>query len=161
MEKKRKISWDDTAMEVVEVYEKRSHCKWFKVGAVFYRGNRLLAVGYNGPPRGEPHCDEVGCAKVVKGKRLPSSSGLCRGAHAEMNAIANAASEGVSLKNARFYCTYTPCYDCAKVLVNLPIVGYVYKEVYPDEAPKVFELFKRQGIIIQKFQKKGGDRNER
>ena len=69
-------SWDETAMEVVRIYEKRSHCEWFKVAAVFYKGDRLLSVGYNGPPKGEPHCNEVVCAKVKNGRRLPGGSGL-------------------------------------------------------------------------------------
>ena len=154
-------SWDETAMEVVRAYEKRSHCKWFKVVAVFYKGNRLLSVGYNGPPKGEPHCDEVGCAKMKNGKKLLGGSGLCRGAHAEVNAVANAASEGVCLKGTRIYCTYTPCYDCAKMLVNLGIKEIVYAKIYDDEGKgnqKVFELFERQNIIVRHFKEKGGEK---
>ena len=148
-------SWDETAMEVVKVYEKRSHCIWLNVAAAFYKGNKLLSIGYNGPPKGEPHCDEVGCAKMVNGKKLLGGSGLCRGAHAEANGITNAAAEGVSLKGTRVYCTYTPCYDCAKLLVNLGITELIYRKVYKDEGdPKVFGLFKRQGIIIRKFKSK-------
>jgi len=145
-------NWNETAMEVVKAYEKRSHCIWFKVAAVFYKGDKLLSVGYNGPPKGEVHCDEVGCAKMVDGKKLPGGSGLCRGAHAEANGITNAAAEGICLKGARVYCTYTPCYDCGKMLANLGITELIYRKVYGDEGdPKVFELFKRQGITIRKF----------
>jgi len=145
-------NWDETAMEVVKAYEKRSHCIWFKVAAVFYKGDKLLSVGYNGPPKGEVHCDEAGCAKIVDGKKLPGGSGLCRGAHAEANGITNAAAEGICLKGARVYCTYTPCYDCGKMLANLGITELIYRKVYGDEGdPKVFELFKRQGITIRKF----------
>jgi len=150
-------SWDETAREVMQAYEKRSHCKWFKVATVFYKGDRLLSVGYNGPPKGEPHCDEVGCAKVKNGKRLPGGSGLCRGSHAEVNAVANAAAEGVCLKGTRIYCTYTPCYDCAKMLVNLGVKEVIYAKIYNDEGkgnPKVFGLFERQGIIIRQFKEK-------
>lgn len=144
-------SWDETAMKVVDAYSKRSHCKWFKIGVAFFRDDRLLVVGYNGSPRGEPHCDKVGCAKEVDGKRLPAGSGLCRGAHAEMNAIVNAASEGINLKNARVYCTYSPCYSCAKVLVNLPITEFIYKIKYPDEDLRAIELFLRRGIAVRQY----------
>ena len=145
-------NWDETAMEVVKAYEKRSHCIWLQVAAVFYKGDKLLSVGYNGPPKGEVHCDEVGCAKMVDGKKLPGGSGLCRGAHAEANGVTNAAAEGICLKGARVYCTYTPCYDCGKMLANLGTTELIYRKVYEDEGdPKVFELFKHQGITIRKF----------
>lgn len=144
--------WDETAREIIHAYAKRSHCVHFKVGVAFFIRDILVATGYNGPPRGEPHCDKFGCAKIgLDGKRLPAGSGLCRGAHAEMNALANAASEGINLHLTTVYCTYSPCYDCAKVLVNLGIREFVYEKDYPDEYPKVFELFKRQGIEIRKF----------
>ena len=147
-----RISRDETAREVIHAFAKRSHCIWLQIGMAFFRGNRLIATGYNGPPRKEPHCDEVGCAKIgLDGKRLPAGSGLCRGAHAEINAIANAAHEGINLSQTTAYCTYTPCYDCAKTLVNLEIIEFVYEKEYPDEDPKVFQLFKRQGIKIRKF----------
>lgn len=145
-------SWDETAMEVVKAYENRAHCVWFKVAAVFFRGDRLLVVGYNGPPKGEPHCDKVGCAKLDQaGSRLPSGSGLCRGAHAEMNAIANAAAEGINLSGSRVYCSYSPCYSCAKVLANLPITEFIYRIKYPDEDRQAIELFLRKGIAVRQF----------
>ncbi len=145
-------SWDETAKEVIRAFGKKSHCIQFKIGVAFFREGRLLVAGYNGPPRKEAHCDEIGCAKVgPDGKRMPAGSGLCRGAHAEMNAIANAAHEGVNISNTTVYCTFTPCYDCAKVLVNLGIKELIYEQEYPDEDPKVYYLFKRQDIKIRKF----------
>lgn len=147
-------SWDETVKEVIHAFSKRAHCIQFKIGVAFFEDGRLLAAGYNGPPRKEPHCDEVGCAKVgPDGKRMPAGSGLCRGAHAEMNAIANAARKGINLSNSIVYCTFTPCYDCAKVLVNLGIKELIYEQEYPDEDPKVYNLFKKQGIKIRKFKK--------
>jgi dCMP deaminase len=138
-------------MEIAKIVAQRSVCKHWKVGAVFVKENRILAVGYNGPPRGEPHCFEVGCAKEKDGKVLPSGSGLCRGAHAEINAITNAAKEGIHLKGCKVYCTYTPCYDCAKALINLEITEYVYLKKFPYFDPQGAELFRRRGIIFRKF----------
>lgn len=144
--------WDETAKEVINAFAKRSHCVQFQIGVAFFKDGRPLAVGYNGPPRKEPHCNEIGCAKRgPKGERLPAGSGLCRGAHAEMNAIANAAREGINLSGTTVYCSLTPCYDCAKVLTNLGIKEFVYEKEYPDEELKVFGLFERQGIKIRKF----------
>ena len=147
----KRISWDDFFMGTTRLCAERSACKYFKVGVVFMRDRRILASGYNGPPKNEPHCLEVGCAKEDKfGNRLPAGSNLCRGAHAEMNAIANANTVGVVLLGSTVYCTYSPCYDCAKVLVNLGIKEFVYLEEYSDEDKKFAkELFKRHNILIR------------
>jgi len=84
-------SWDETFMETTAIFAKRSRCCHYKVGAVIARDKQLLSIGYNGPVAGEPHCTEVGCAKMKDGVKLPPGSGSCRGAHAEINAISNAA----------------------------------------------------------------------
>ena len=151
-----RISWDKLFMRVAELYSQRSTCKYYKVGVVFVRDNRLLTAGYNGPPKGESHCDEVGCQKEDKfGNKLPAGSGLCRGAHAETNGIANASTEGVNLSGSVVYCTYSPCFDCSKVLVNLGVLGFVFSGDYPEkENPMAVELFKRRGIWIKKFENK-------
>lgn len=143
---------DKTFMGFAQGFAQNSHCVHFKVGVVFSRGVRFLSGGYNGPPRGEPHCDEIGCAKLnEKGERLPAGSGLCRGAHAEMNALANAAAEGIALKDSTAYCTLFPCFDCAKVLANLPIVEFVYCNEYPDEDKQSAQLFLRRGIALRQY----------
>lgn len=148
-----RISWDELFVGIVKLYACRSACKQFQVGVVFVRDKRILSAGYNGPPTGEPHCIDVGCAKCdEKGRRLPAGSGLCRGAHAEMNAIANASHEGVNLRGSTVYCTYSPCYDCCKVLVNLGIKRYVYYLDYPDERRAAWTtLLRRKKIKVVKF----------
>ena len=153
----RRINWDELFMRIAQLYAERSACKYFKVGVVFAKDKRILSAGYNGPPVGEPHCLEVGCAKEDKyGKRLPAGSSLCRGAHAEMNAMANATSEGINLRGSTVYCTYSPCYDCAKVLVNLGIKESAYLKEYGDEDKNLAkELFKRQNILIRTIKLRG------
>ena len=148
-------SWDDTAMGVVKLYAERSHCKYYQVGAAFYKGDQLLAVGYNGPTRGDDHCDEVGCAKEIDGVKQPSGSGECRGAHAEMNAVTNAAGIGTpGLKGSRIYCTYSPCSDCAKHLRNLGITEFIYELEYDgSDVAKAFELFAKAGIAMRQYKK--------
>ena len=141
-----RIGWDEVFMAITKIFSLRSACNYYKVGVVFVRSNRILCAGYNGPPRDEPHCVEVGCAKEDEnGNRLPAGSGLCRGAHAEMNAIANASTEGVMLDGATVYCTYSPCYDCAKILVNLGIRTFIYEMEYEEEEGRRGEfIFKRK-----------------
>ena len=150
-----RISWDELFMGIAVLYSRRSVCRHFEVGVVIAKEKHILSAGYNGPPSGEPHCKEVGCAKEdSRGKRLPASSGLCRGAHAEMNAIANATLHGVNLAGSSIYCIYSPCYDCAKILTNLGIKEFVYLKDYKDENPKAKELFERRGIKIRKIKLK-------
>ena len=154
-------SWDETAMEIVEILSKRSHCVNYQVAAVAFRGNHLVGIGYNGPPHGFPHCDEVGCAKKdSKGNLLPSGSGKCRGAHAEMNLIVNAAYWGVALNGCRIYCSFSPCSDCAKHLINLGITEFIYAKAYDgSDTAKAFEYFASAGIKIRQFNLKRSEQN--
>ncbi len=148
-----RIAWDQLFIDMIKLYAKRSACCYFKVGCLFVRNNHVLSGGYNGPPTGEPHCIEVGCNKEYDGKKLTGGSYLCRGGHAEMNAIANAANGGVNLQSSTCYCTYSPCYDCSKILVNLGIVEYAYLYEYGDEKGNgAKELFERHKIKVRRIQ---------
>lgn len=142
------ISWQKLFVEMVNLLAKKSRCQLYQIGAVFVRGKQLLQVGYNGPTAGDKHCDAVGCAKKVDGKFLPSGSKRCRGAHAEMNAIVNAAKNGINLSDCDLYCTYSPCYDCAKHLNNLGVKRVFYVKRYEEEFPQVSELFAGVGIEL-------------
>jgi len=104
-----------------------------KVGAVLVREKRVLATGYNGAPSGLPHCAEVGCLR--KDQNIPSGQRheLCRGLHAEQNAIIQAAYHGTSIKDADLYCTTFPCSICTKMLINAGIRRIFYDEGYADE----------------------------
>ncbi len=111
----------------------RSTCTRRKVGAVLVRDRRILATGYNGPPSGFPHCDEIGCLRdelhIPPGERQE----LCWGIHAEQNAIIQAAQFGVSTKDSELYCTTKPCITCAKILANAGVRKIYVAEEYPDE----------------------------
>lgn len=146
--KRKRPGWDETFMNMAMVIAERSACVYYRVGVVFTRGKQFLQVGFNGPTKGSEHCCDVGCAKKRNGEMLPPGSKMCRGAHAEMNAIVNACSEGVSLKGATVYCTWSPCYDCAKHLVNLGIEKFIYIAKYSDEYPQVEKLFRESKIYI-------------
>ena len=111
----------------------RSTCLRRKVGAVIVKDKNILATGYNGPPRGIVHCEVVGCLR----EKLKVPSGekheLCRGLHAEQNAIIQAAYHGVSIRGADLYSTTFPCIICTKMLINAGIKRIFYLEGYPDE----------------------------
>ncbi len=153
MEKEKRPSRDVNFMKKALLCAEMSVCKHFKVGVVFVRDKIDLADGYNGPPAGEAHCIEVGCQKEDKnGNRLPAGSGKCRGAHAEINAITNANKTGTILEGATVYCTFSPCFECAKALVNLRIKEFVYLKEYEDDQNYAKELFKRQNILVRKIE---------
>lgn len=145
-------TWSETFMDIAVILSKRSTCKYYKVGAVLAKDKRFLTGGYNGPVSGDLHCIEVGCAKEDEnGKRLPPGSGSCRGAHAEINAISNAANLGVGVRDSTLYITYRPCYDCAKHIINAGVSKVIYLNDYDGDLPAI-ELLKRRNIPLVKFE---------
>ena len=149
MKKKiKRPSWDEYFMEIAKLVATRSTCLRRKVGAVIVKDRHILCTGYNGTPKGITHCDVTGCLreklKVPPGERHE----LCRGLHAEQNALLQASLYGISLKDATLYCTNSPCIICAKMLINAGIKEIVVLEDYPD--PMAVEMLKEAKIIIRK-----------
>lgn len=128
-------SWDDYFMEIAEVVAKRSTCLRRQVGAVLVSGRRILATGYNGPPRGLKHCGEIGgCYRQKLGVPSGERQELCRAVHAEQNAVIQAAVHGVAIQgDVALYSTTQPCVTCAKILVNAGVRRIVYAGDYPDD----------------------------
>ncbi len=131
-------SWDEYFMRIAFLVSERSTCLRRRVGAVIVKDKRILATGYNGPPSGIKHCEEVGCLREKLGVPSGQRHELCRGLHAEQNAIIQAALHGVSLKGAVMYITTQPCIICTKMLINAGIKEIVISEGYPDELAREF-----------------------
>ncbi len=125
-------SWDEYFMSIAEMVSTRSTCLRRKVGAVLVKDKRIISTGYNGPPTGLKHPDEVGCLREKLGVPSGERHELCRGLHAEQNAIIQAALHGVSTKGSVLYCTHSPCSLCVKMLINAGVERVIYKEGYPD-----------------------------
>ena len=125
--------WDEYFMKITGVVSERATCVKRRVGAIIVKDNRILSSGYNGSPKGMKHCGEVGC--IRKDMNVPSGQRheLCRGLHAEQNAIIQAAWHGVKIEGATMYCTYQPCVICVKMMINAGIKRLVYSGSYPDE----------------------------
>jgi dCMP deaminase len=126
-------SWDEYFMDIVGLVARRSTCLRRGVGAVLVKDKRLLTTGYNGAPSGLRHCLEVGCLREEKNVSSGERHELCRGLHAEQNAIIQAAVHGVSIQGATLYCTNHPCSICLKMLINAGITEIVYREGYSDD----------------------------
>jgi len=126
-------SWDMYFMDIACLVATRSTCIRRKVGAVLVKDRRILCSGYNGAPSKITHCIETGCLREKM--EIPSGEKheLCRGVHAEQNAIIQAACHGISIKDATLYCTHYPCSICAKMIVNAGISEVVYDNYYQDD----------------------------
>ena len=125
--------WDQYFMEIAHQVARRATCKRRRVGAVLVKDKRILATGYNGVPQGIDHCLERGCLREQLGIPSGQQHELCRGLHAEQNAIIQAAKYGISISGAVVYCTTQPCIICAKMLINSGITEIIFEESYPDE----------------------------
>lgn len=124
-------SWHQYFMTITRQVAERSTCNRAKVGAVIVRDRNIVATGYNGSPAGLPHCTEVGC--LIYSSRTPSGEmeeNCFRTIHAEINAIAQAAKNGASIRDADIYITHTPCIHCFKVLLNTGIRRIYYEREY-------------------------------
>lgn len=125
-------SWERYFMEIAELVSSRSTCLRRHVGAVLVRDKHIIATGYNGAPRGISHCMEVGCLREQLGIPSGERHEMCRGTHAEQNAIIQAALHGVSTAGSTLYCTHQPCILCAKMLINAGVEKVVFQGEYPD-----------------------------
>jgi len=140
-------SWDEYFMTLAEEVATRTTCLRRAVGAIIVKDRRILATGYNGVPSGLRHCSETGCLR----QKLEVPSGqrheICRGLHAEQNAIIQAARYGIDISEASIYITTQPCVVCAKMLINAGIQEVVYQNPYPDELSQ--ELLAESGMKMR------------
>lgn len=145
-------SWEEYFMEIAYLVAKRSTCLRRQVGAVVVKNKNILATGYNGAPRGITHCEVAGC--IREKLNIPSGERheLCRGLHAEQNAIIQAAYHGTSIAGADLYCTNRPCIICSKMIINAGIEKVYYQDGYSD--PLAEEMVSESGLVLIKMEPK-------
>jgi len=148
-------SWPQYFMEMAYLVSKRSTCLRRKVGAILVINNQIISTGYNGSPKRVNHCEVAGCLRAKM--QVPSGERheLCRGVHAEQNAIIQAATNGTSTKNAVLYCTNHPCVICAKMIINAEIQSVYIAENYPD--PLAEEMLKEAGVNLYLVNTESGE----
>ena len=128
--------WDEYFLRMADLAASRSTCPRRQVGAVLVKDQRVIATGYNGSLRGQPHCSEAGCLMVA---------GHCkRTVHAEMNALLQCAFYGAPSRGAVLFTTSFPCLDCAKAMVQAGVERVVYRDPYPD--PHTLEVLQGAGV---------------
>lgn len=148
---KSRPSYDEYFMKMAYLAASRSTCIRRQVGAVLVKEKHVLSTGYNGPPKGMKHCDETGCLRETL--QVPSGERheICRGLHAEQNAIIQAAVFGVSIKDSVIYITNTPCVVCAKMLINAGVKEIIYDGEYPDSL--AMEMLEESQIKLRRYKK--------
>ncbi|MDD5457580.1 MAG: cytidine/deoxycytidylate deaminase family protein [Candidatus Margulisbacteria bacterium] len=148
----KRPAWDTYFMNIADVVATRATCIKRQVGAVIVKNEQILATGYNGAPRGMRHAAEVGCLREQL--EIPSGTHheLCRGLHAEQNAIIQAARNGANIDGGTLYSTYMPCVICAKMIINAGIKRIVFKGYYPDEL--AVQMLTESKIDIHLFEEK-------
>ena len=141
--------WDTYFMTIAQEVATRSSCIRRHIGAVIVRDKRIIATGYNNVPSGCSHCDEVGCLREQLGIPSGQKHELCRGIHAEQNAIVQAARYGLPIDGAVIYTTTYPCVQCTKMLINCGISEIVYGDSYPDELSQ--QMLEEVGMKIRRL----------
>ncbi len=144
-------SWDKYFMDIASVVGTRSTCDRGKTGAVLARNNHILVTGYAGAPRGLPHCDDIGHQlKTVRHEDGRETEHCLRTAHAEQNALIQAARIGVPVEGATVYCSMTPCAACAKMLINAGVKRIVCAKRY-HAGEESEEMFRQVGVELKFF----------
>jgi len=152
-EKYIRPSWDEYFLNLCEVVGSRGTCDRGRAGCVIVKNKRIVATGYVGSPAGISHCDEVGHEMKSTIHEDGSITKHCvRTAHAEQNALCLAARYGISIEGSTLYCKMTPCYVCAKMIINTGINRVVCKRDYHASMDSK-RIFKEAGIKLEIIEK--------
>ena len=139
-------TWDEYFIKIMDMVGSRGSCDRGRAGCVITRENRIIATGYAGSPSGLPHCDEVGheMHTIIHDDGLQTRHCI-RTVHAEQNAICEAARMGTSLNGATLYIKMTPCYTCAKMIINTGIKRIVCAQDHHG-GERTKQIFQEAGL---------------
>jgi dCMP deaminase len=144
--------WDTYFMRIAHVVATRGNCLRRQVAAVVVKDTRIVSTGYNGTPRGITNCCDGGCPRCAGDSPSGADLGECICAHAEENAITQAAYHGISLAGAQLYCTTSPCLICAKMIINAGISEVVYEDEY-QFSEQTGSLLRTAGVKCRRFRR--------
>lgn len=134
-----RTSWENYFMRIAKQVATRSTCDRKHIGAVIVRDKTILSTGYNGSIRTLAHCNDVG--------HILENGHCVRTVHAEANAIAQAAKNGVDVNQSEIYITASPCWTCFKLMANAGVIKVVFGEFYKDE--RIFDAAKLANIQLK------------
>lgn len=119
-----RLTRTDKLMGFARLAAQMSTCNRLNVGAIIAMDGRTISEGYNGPPKGLPHC-----------RHKPRSTEPCtRAIHAETNAIIFAGRKGVAVEGGSLFVTHMPCLACAGNVVQAGLVSVTYDKPYRDDS---------------------------
>lgn len=145
-------SWDQYFMQVAHESATRSNCVKRRLAAVLTMDHHIVAVGYNGTPKGMKNCNEGGCPRCARFGKTGEGLDQCLCAHAEENAIAQSAQHGTATQGATLYCTFCPCRSCAKLITGAGIQRVVYQWTYDPEGDRqALWMLKASGVQTEQI----------
>lgn len=156
--KDHRPDWDTYFMDIANVAATRSNCSRRHVAAVVVRDHRIISTGYNGTPRGIRNCHDGGCPRC--NSDAPSGTGLseCLCSHAEENSIVQAAYHGICVKDATLYTTFSPCLQCAKMIINAGIKEVIYHKHYSIDGTSL-RILREAGVVVRPLEETREDAN--
>lgn len=144
--KYKRPSWDEYFMNIVHAVGGRATCDRGRTGCIIVKDKHIISTGYVGAPSGCVSCDDAGHEMNTVIQEDGTQSKHCiRTTHNEQNAIAQAARFGTSTDGATLYCMMTPCYTCAKLLINAGIKRIVAEKDY-HAGSRAKEILKEAGV---------------
>ena len=164
MNKDSEINWINFFFEVCDVISKKSKDPSTKVGCVIVNsGNSIISTGYNGFPIGvKDDVLDLSNDEIKTSKRYERPEKYAWTSHAEENAIAFAARNGVSLNGATLYVNrMRPCTRCTRLIIQSGIKKvFVLQDVPDDTANRWKEdndiadiMMKEANVEIEIFKK--------
>lgn len=126
----QRISKRDYYLSIAAEVSKRSTCLRRQYGAVIVKNDEIVSTGYNGAPRGEDNCCDIGtCWRERNNIPHGEQYEKCVAVHAEQNAIISASRRemlGASLYLAGFengepIRNAEPCMICRRLIKNAGI----------------------------------------
>lgn len=143
-----RLKIESVYMEIAYSIAKLSYAERRKVGCVIVKDEQIVSFGYNGTPHGFDNtceeeqvryvdnpdhlqilidkgydCEEDCCSKTVTKVEV---------LHAESNALSKLAKSTLSSDGATLYTTTSPCFECAKLIIQSGITKVYYNESYRD-----------------------------
>jgi dCMP deaminase len=149
-------------MQMAYQIAKLSYAERRKVGCLIVKDEQIVSFGYNGTPHGfDNQCEDLH-AVLPKGDEQIlelKEHGYCcdkhggtwsklvtkkEVLHAESNAITKLAKSTLTSKDSILYTTTSPCFDCAKLIIQAGVKEVYYCEEYIDVSG--INLLEKAGI---------------
>ena len=135
----KQIELDITYLKMADEWGQLSKARRRKVGCLIVKDSQIISDGYNGTPAGyDNNCEcETRFGYETKPEVL----------HAESNALMKLAKSTNSSKDSTIYLTMSPCFECAKLIIQAGVKRVVYNEVYRIETG--IEFLRSNNVIAE------------